>query len=68
MSTRHERRVDHVRTPPVRFRLVLVGLVLCGALYVASVPRGATAATTPTSPATHPLYQFVDTGTQPLPW
>ncbi|HET8989871.1 MAG TPA: hypothetical protein VFN59_02070, partial [Acidimicrobiales bacterium] len=46
----------------------LVGLVLCGALYVASVPRGATAATTPTSPATHPLYQFVDTGTQPLPW
>jgi hypothetical protein len=51
-------------------RLALIGIVVLAVVYVAgSPPRGATAATTATpAPSALPLYQFVETGTEPLPW
>jgi hypothetical protein len=46
-------------------RIALIGVVLFASVYVAeSSSRGATT----TAPAGLPLYQFAETGTQPLPW
>jgi hypothetical protein len=48
-------------------RLALVGIVLAAStLFAESASHGVT--TAPTGPTGLPLYQFVDTGTQPLPW
>jgi len=46
-------------------RLTLMGIVVLASTYFfAGATRGATSA----APAGLPLYQFVETGTQPLPW
>ncbi|MFZ0768029.1 MAG: hypothetical protein WAM64_02275, partial [Acidimicrobiales bacterium] len=48
-------------------RLALIGMVLMASTWFAvSSSRGVTTAPAPTNGL--PLYQFVDTGTEPLPW
>ena len=59
-------RIAHVRTRVKFARLTLIGIVLvASALIATSASHGVTTAPTATG---LPLYQFVDTGVQPLPW
>lgn len=51
-------------------RLALVGIVVVACCYLAASPPPRANAATTATPASSalPLYQFVETGTEPLPW